>query len=204
MKNQKKSCQKYKKDIKLSYKNSFWLVTPAVVTLILICFSYFTLTSFGNFTNTLDPHLKSESEKSPAEIIVPNLINLNFEKMKQTFNETGEFKLLLLDKQFSDTVEKGYILSHKPEKGSLVQRGVIIASTVSLGPKSRSQPVVSGLNLSEACLNLNIEGFIPIKTQQHSNTVSKDIVIGYEDHSAGETLDYGSEVKIIVSLGPDS
>lgn len=185
-------------------RTTLWVIIPALIALILLCLSYFALTSFGSFNNTTKPSTQNESKNTSAELTVPNLVSLNFEKIKQTFAETGEFKLLLLDKQFSDTIEKDCIISHNPEKGAMVQRGSIIAATVSLGTKARALPNINGLSLSEACLKLSNEGFIPVKIQQHSNTVPENIVIGYQDFSAGQTIDYGAEIKIIVSLGQNS
>lgn len=79
--------------------------------------------------------------------------------------------------------------------------GAIIAVNVSKGPEKRVLPSIAGKTLSEASLILTDAKFKPSKVSEASKDYAEGIVIGYQDHKAGDLVDYGSEVVIKVSKG---
>lgn len=109
--------------------------------------------------------------------------------------------------EFSDTVAEGYIISQTPEGNTTVDRGndgVTISVTVSKGPQTRELPEVENLTLDDAAKVLNGEHFVANTQLEFSDEVPENTVIGYaQGFEEGQKLDYGSEVTIIVSLGPE-
>ena len=50
---------------------------------------------------------------------------------------------------------------------------------------------------------LRDDGFSPAKEEVFSSDVELGYVIGYKDHEAGDQVDYGETITVIVSAGPE-
>lgn len=132
----------------------------------------------------------------------PNLVGKNYREIHDNIKSTDNYSVALLTEEFSDSVKEGYIISQTPSAGTSMASDTVIMLTVSKGSKARSLPDITGLSLSEASLKLTSSGFKPVQLQENSNSVESGYVIGYKDNKAGAKLDYGSEVYIVVSIGP--
>ncbi len=75
------------------------------------------------------------------------------------YQSVYEFEFEVLDKQFSDTVPRGYVISQTPAAGQTVKKGSKIQFTLSLGPRSVSIADVSGMTKEQAILELMKQGF---------------------------------------------
>lgn len=75
------------------------------------------------------------------------------------YQSVYEFEFEVLDKQFSDTVPRGYVISQTPAAGQTVKKGAKIQFTLSLGPRSVSIADVSGMTKEQAILELMKQGF---------------------------------------------
>ncbi len=138
-------------------------------------------------------------------IDVPNLLGESYETiMAESSNSTQEYEVLLADKEFSDTVEEGKIISQTPEPGSKIARGGTITVVVSQGSEMRTLPDISGLSLAEASERVTAEGFMPVKEDVYSSTIEAGKMVGYKDASSGDKLQYGAQVIILMSIGPES
>lgn len=71
-----------------------------------------------------------------------------------------EFEFEVVDKQFSDTVPRGYVISQTPAAGETVKKGAKIQFTLSLGPRTTTIPDVSGMTKEQAILELMKKGFL--------------------------------------------
>ena len=112
-----------------------------------------------------------------------------------------EYKLVLLSEDFSDNISEGCIISQSPSQGEEINKGSTIAVTVSKGSKKRSLPDIKGKTLSEASSLITSEKLTPVSTLEFSAEYEEGIVMGYRDYSAGDKLEYGSTVVIVVSRG---
>lgn len=138
---------------------------------------------------------------------VRNFVGMKYEDVeKLAENSTEYYVLRTTEDEFSNTVAEGYIISQTPEGNTTVDRGndgVTISVTVSKGPQTRELPEVENLTLDDAAKALNEEHFIANTQLEFSDEVPENTVIGYaQGFKEGQKLDYGSEVTVIVSLGP--
>ena len=168
----------------------------------------------GSTSNPSDPSSPADSSipedytypKDSKYFRVPNFVNQKFEDAVKAAEASDEyFVVRTTEDEFSDTVPAGYICSQVPAGMTTVTRGndgVTISVTVSKGPKQRELPKVEGLSLDKAAQTLGDEGFVTNTVLEFSDEVEENKVIGYEkSFKAGQKLDYGSEVTIVVSLG---
>lgn len=115
--------------------------------------------------------------------------------------ESPEYTILLSDRAFDNTVEEGCVISQQPEAGTEMRRGDSIVVVISQGEPTRQLPDVENLTLAQAAELVTDEGFIPVTERVANSEVGADMVIGYKDHEAGDTLAYGSEVVLLISTG---
>ena len=62
---------------------------------------------------------------------------------------------------------------------------------------------MEGNSLASASETLSGLGFIPRKVDVYSDSYAVGYVVGYQNASPGESLPYGSQVVLEVSMGPD-
>ena len=147
---------------------------------------------------------KEETEETGSEeekIDVPQLVGKSLSAAKSTAASANNYSIVVLSEEFHDTTPEGNIISQTPNYGEKMYSGSIIAVTVSKGPSKRKLPNIQGKKLSEAALILTNEKFKPIEVNQSSQDFAEGTVIGYQDYKAGDVLDYGAEVYIVVSKG---
>ncbi len=133
-------------------------------------------------------------------IIVPDLVGQAYEKVKAN-SDSLDYNIFLSEKVFSDDIEVGKIVSQTPQANASVKKGSNIIVTVSKGSQYKPLPEIEGLSLSQAATSLTKEGFVPVQEKSYSNSVVQGNVIGYKSHDAGDKVEVGSEVTILVSKG---
>ena len=153
-----------------------------------------------NENMSLQDEFSLQGTTSEDNIIVPDFVGKSFEKVKAN-SEFSDYNVFLSEKVFSDDVEDGKIVSQTPLPDTSVKKGSNIVVTVSKGPKYRELPEVEGLSLSQAAAKLSKVGFVPVQENIYSNSVEQGSVIGYKSREAGEKVEVGSEVTILVSKG---
>ena len=84
-----------------------------------------------------------------------------------------------------------------------MEEGSAITVIVSRGASKRVLPEIANLSLVEASAKVTEAGFLPVKEDAYSDTVPEGLMIGYKDMQAGDELDYGAQVILIMSKGPD-
>ncbi len=138
---------------------------------------------------------------------IPNYVSMDFDSAVTLSSEDGQCYLnKTTDGVFSDTVPEGHIVSQFPEYNTTVEKGrdgIAISVTLSLGKEMRELPEVANSSLDKVASDLAEEHFVVSTTLEFSDTVPENTVISYADgYEAGKELKYGSEVEVIVSLGP--
>lgn len=142
----------------------------------------------------------STNNTSNNKVKVPNLVGKVFKNI-QNDNSITDYKIALLNEEFNDNIKEGCITSQTPEYGQEMEPGSTIAVNVSKGSKKRTLPNITGKTLSEASQLITAAKLIPVQSSDFSKEYPEGIVIGYKTHKAGDSVDYGTEVTIIVSQG---
>ncbi|MFI8945764.1 Stk1 family PASTA domain-containing Ser/Thr kinase [Streptomyces sp. NPDC053750] len=102
---------------------------------------------------------------------------------------------------YSDTVERGKVISTDPEVGDRIRRNDSVSITVSDGPDTVKLPDVQGYRLDRARTLLKDEGLEPgMVTRAFSEEVPKGFVISTKPKT-GTTVRAGSAVALVVSKG---
>ncbi len=137
-------------------------------------------------------------------VTVPNLVGVKYEQAVEESDKTSDYQLLkAVEEEFSDDVPEGYIASQFPEAYSEEVQGYSLYITVSKGAKMRTLPQIEGKTVDQAAQLLGDDSFVTTQTFEYSETVKKGLVIGYDAHSPGDKLEYGSNLEIKVSKGSE-
>jgi serine/threonine-protein kinase len=163
-------------------------------------------TSQVDSTDSSDALLSSGEASDSGQIAAPSLIGQNYEELSASsaVSQDPEYQVLLsTNKQFSDTIPEGSIISQSPVPGTKMARGTAIVVVVSEGAAVRTLPSIAGKTLAEASTAVTSASFVPTKIEEYSSTIAQGTVIGYKDVKEGSQMAYGSKVVIVVSKGPD-
>lgn len=104
--------------------------------------------------------------------------------------------------EYSDVVAKDIVISQGVEAGTQLKRGSVVSLKVSAGKEPVTVPSVVNIPNEQAeksLLNLN---FSVVKTEVFSDDYEKGMVTS-QSVKAGEVIDKGSEIEIVISKGPD-
>ncbi len=171
----------------------------------------------------LPPRRRTARHRGPAAIVVAVLLVLGlgagvwyinsgqFTKIPPVLSKTeqeardrlaeagldvGEVK-----EAYSDTVERGKVISTDPAAGARVRGSASVSLTVSKGPETVRVPDLDGYRLDKARSLLEEEGLEPgMVTREFSDSVPRDAVISTEP-GKGTEVRAGTAVKLTVSKG---
>ncbi|MGW0605674.1 Stk1 family PASTA domain-containing Ser/Thr kinase [Streptomyces sp. NPDC002640] len=106
-----------------------------------------------------------------------------------------------VSRRFSDTVERGTVISTDPGVGERVRGGDAVSLVISSGPEVVKIPSVEGRPLNQAREALEDQGLKPgMVTRAFSESVPQGSVIG-TDPAAGTERRAGTAVALVVSKG---
>lgn len=147
----------------------------------------------------------AESSQDPNQIPVPNLVGQKYDDLVSQADQSEYQILPAAQRQFSDTVAEGCIISQTPEygEGATMTKGTAIVVVISQGPSVRELPQIANLPLAEASTAVANEGFVPSKVEEYSDTIPMGYAIGYQNANAGDKMPYGSPVVLVISKGPE-
>ena len=137
---------------------------------------------------------------------IPNFENMSYESALSLATDDSEYTINKeYESVFSDTIDEGHIVSQFPKAGETVEKGrdgLIISVKLSKGPETRKLPSVEQLSLDKVASDLAEQHFVVETVLEFSDTVGENIVIGYDTgFKEQQELKYGSEVRIVVSMG---
>ena len=134
-----------------------------------------------------------------VEIEVPNLVNKNFNEMVEMY-KSQNIEILQDSEEYNTDIQEGYIISQTPEKGTKTTDKKIYV-VVSKGPRMVEVNDVEGKDIKIARYELqDTLGFVLDIEEVINEKVTAGIVIS-QDKKAGESLPYGSTIKLSVSKG---
>jgi serine/threonine-protein kinase len=109
--------------------------------------------------------------------------------------------IVLVVNEHSADVAQGLVTRTEPNSGSLVASGTELKIFVSLGPELKVVPVLTGLNVAEATIEITKAGFSFGGADAWFNEAPAGQVFDYLG-SDKQKLPVGSDITINVSLGP--
>ncbi|MFD5294974.1 Stk1 family PASTA domain-containing Ser/Thr kinase [Streptomyces mutabilis] len=131
---------------------------------------------------------------------VPALLSKTEAQARDRLEEAG-LDVGKVEHAYSDTVERGKVISTDPSVGTRIRKNDSVSLTVSDGPDTVKLPDVAGYRLDRARTVLKDEGLEPgMVTRAFSEEVPKGFVISTKPKT-GTTVRAGSAVALVVSKG---
>lgn len=189
---------------------SIVIISAAITVLVLGIAGVFWLMQnplAGVFGGNTSETVESTQSTEWTGATIPNYVGMNYDDvMKQVEGDTKITVYRSYTDEYSDQYKEGTVMSQNPPAGSKVTQedGILISITISKGPQMRELPKIEGLKLDEAASDIAEQGLLATAEYQYSNTVAEDRVIGYKSHQEGDTVEYGTNVTIIVSKGKET
>lgn len=147
----------------------------------------------------------SKGKQEDEEISVPKIEGLTEAEAKSTLTNAG-LKSGTARSAFSDTVEEGRIISQSIKSGTKVPKDTAVSYEVSKGKEIKDVYIgnaeKNGSSESAVTNYLTGKGLKVARSEQYHNSIPKGNVISYSPGN-GSTVQVGSTVNIIVSLGPE-
>lgn len=204
-----------KGDINRKEKNgmshtSILIISAAITVLVLGIAGVFWLMQnplASMFNNNTSNTVESTQSTEWTGATIPNFVGKDYKEVEKTAKENSKVTLYRnYTDEYSDDYAEGVVMSQSPAAGSQVVQddNIIISITVSKGAKMRELPKVEGKKLDEAAADIADQGLLATVEYEYSSTVAEGRVIGYKKNVEGDTVEYGSNIVLIVSKGKET
>ncbi|MFE9538671.1 Stk1 family PASTA domain-containing Ser/Thr kinase [Streptomyces sp. NPDC006691] len=131
---------------------------------------------------------------------VPALIGQTEDTAKKKLSGAG-LDVKKVDRQFSDTVDRGQVISTDPATGARIRGNGAVTLVISRGPETAQVPKLDGMPLDRAKDELQKAGFAPGDTSsEFSDDIAQGAVIR-TDPAAGIKRHTDTAVALVVSKG---
>ena len=198
------------------YKNSMSPVTIVIISaaitavvLAIIC-AILLMNNINPFMSLLGgdktPTVESTASTEWTGPTVPNYVGKTYDQVAKEVEGQEKIKLFRnYTDEYSDEYKEGVVMSQTPEAGSKIaqEEEVNVSVTISKGPKMRELPAVEGMTLDEAASAIGKQGLLATPEYQYSDKYANNRVIGYKNQQKGDTVEFGTNVTVIVSKGPE-
>jgi serine/threonine protein kinase len=135
----------------------------------------------------------------PGSSQVPGVSGLTQEEATEALEEAG-FEVAV-NRVNSANVEEGLVVNTEPSGGTSATNGSTVTINVSRGPKLVKVPVLVGAQRDVAVERIRGRGLEPSVSEEESSQPSGQVLSQSPD--AGERVDPGSTVSIVVSSGEE-
>ncbi|MDY4084738.1 MAG: PASTA domain-containing protein [Ruminococcus bromii] len=155
---------------------------------------------FGDTSSTIES-TQSTEWTGPT---IPNYLGMTYEEASKAAESDSSITLYRnYTDEYSDEYEEGKIMSQSPAAGSKLTQedGILISVTVSKGSQMRELPKIEGSSIEQAASDIAEKGLLATPEYQYSDKYAEGRVVGYKDHQAGDTVEYGANVTVIISKG---
>ena len=139
--------------------------------------------------------------------VVENYVGKNYDEVVKNIASQPEITLLrAYSDEYSDEYKEGLIMAQTPAAGTKIdQEGTIMISvTVSKGSQMRELPKIEGQTLDQAASAIAAQGLLASAEYEYNDKFAEGRVVGYKNKSVGDSVEYGTNVTIIVSKGKES
>lgn len=188
-------------------------VNPTIVGLVATLVALLIFAAVGLFWLPTNPlmGLFTNGSTVPATLAAPTedwtgpvMADYTGKKLDEVKSSFSGIVKIDADGAFSDTVEKGLVISQEPAAGTPIvgnDSDAVLYVLISKGPETVALPDVVDKSYIAAAEDLTHLGLIALQQVEYSDTVPEGKVIEIVDHKAGEKVQSGSEVVLKVSLG---
>lgn len=135
------------------------------------------------------------------EIEVPDIENMFFDDAKALLEENNLY-ISIEGRTHSDEIEKDYIISQHPDKGTMVKPEYTVRVVLSLGPETVLVPNVEKSTKREAEIALENQGLTLGEHEYINSEYPSDTVIG-QSIPPNTEVTKGTEISLVISLGPE-
>ena len=164
---------------------AWWVGALAAAALMLVAMGVWWYTGFG----------------PGAYTSVPAVDGYSAAKAQTTLEDLG-FDVTMTE-SYDDEVAVGTVVDTDPASGERIAKGGAIVVNVSKGPLMVALPVLVGIDVSDAKLNLDQAAFPdPTITREYSDTIPEDEVIS-SDPAQETVVRHDTVVTLVVSNGPE-
>lgn len=140
-------------------------------------------------------------ETIPPEVVVPDVSGQPLEEARENMRKVG-LRLAVETEQFSEELPAGHILRTVPSGGRRVRQGRLIQAVVSSGKEVLSTPNVVDRPLAQAREIIQQAGLRIGTEQEVDNELVPPHHVISQFPSAGDPVEKGGTVNIVVSKGP--
>jgi beta-lactam-binding protein with PASTA domain/tRNA A-37 threonylcarbamoyl transferase component Bud32 len=140
-------------------------------------------------------------EQAPEQVPAPNVIGKTENQARKLIGD-AELAVGNIDRQNSDTVASGRIITQDPDPDRYVDPGTAVSFVISLGEAEVQVPFVVGRPRAEAAATLEQAGF-EVSFQEEDSDEDQGTVTR-TDPSQGESVAKGTTVVVYYSDGPES
>ena len=137
---------------------------------------------------------------------VPTFVGKTYEEaLKEAGSDSGVTLLRNYSDEHSDQYNEGIIMAQSPAAGSKVSQdgNIVVSVTVSKGAQMRELPKIEGQSLDQVSSDIAAQGLLASEEYSYSDKYAEGRVIGYKNHQVGDTVEYGTNITIIVSKGKE-
>lgn len=157
--------------------------------------------------NTIETTTEDESTSTPTPattetVVLPPVVGLLLKDAQDTLYSKSETLNVTFDEEYSDTYEKGMVVSQYPAAGAEVASDADIKLVTSLGPKPFQVPNVYNLTDSQAVTMLQEAGLVVQHEYDYSDEIEEGRVIKTTP-TREEQVIKGDTVTVIISNGPE-
>lgn len=185
------------------------IISAAVTVVLLLILGVFACSSdFNPFAGkqVVETIATTAATEEWSGEVVPDFVGMNYDNALVKAENSNIILNREIEEVYDDKFEEGTIVEQQPAAGTPLEDvgEYSISVKVSKGTQMHSLPEIANYDLDSATNKLSAEGFVILSAEQHSSTVEKGYVIGYSGgYQAGDKLEDGSEVTIIISLGTE-
>ena len=159
---------------------------------------------FGGNQNATQSSTQSTEWTGPT---VPNYVGMTYEEAAKAAEKDNSVTIMrTYSDEHSDEYSEGIVMAQSPAAGAKVnQEGTIqISLTVSKGSQMRELPKIEGQTLDQVSSDIAAKGLLASTESAYSDKYAEGRVIGYKNHQAGDTVEYGTNITVIVSKGKET
>ncbi|MBQ5347122.1 MAG: PASTA domain-containing protein [Ruminococcus sp.] len=160
----------------------------------------------GVFTGGNNEENASKATEIWTGETIPNFVGMTYKEAVAAAEEKGNITIYRdTEESYSDQYAEGVVMAQSPKgNDKLTASGDIsISVKISKGTQMRELSPIKDKSVDTAAKILANEGFVVNAEYQYSDKVDDGYVIGYKDYKAGDKLEHGSTVTIIVSKGQE-
>ncbi|WP_097004105.1 Stk1 family PASTA domain-containing Ser/Thr kinase [Lacrimispora amygdalina] len=181
-------------------------VITAVIIVVILAVVFFKISGLfrsGSGNETVSTTAVSTEETlSDKKVKMPDVSGLDSDTAEKKLKDNGDLYMKVSDYQFSDTIDKGDVISQDPAADKVVDKYSAVYVVISKGPEHVAIDLtklgLETMDSDSAKSLLESKGLVVNEQQKNSDTVTAGNVISYSPSEAKE----GETVTLFTSSGP--